>query len=464
MSRTLPTRDGSESGSDMDESSDTEVETYGRHSADSSPQDEISGQRFPGGAFPAAGIANRYAGLGSVQHYYSSDGYSDISSSVDTIRKQAPQMRKPVHSNGYMKEGDEEDGLSDSGGSSDFSSQVERHNDSVTASLRGESSSRNVPSRGVASDNAETIGVPSKVGYSAHNYTHEASSREGVNAVPKKFDVASRGVYHAKSYSSHAPFGDDMTDAGGLSDIPSAPPIHCYDQETAAAPDQMAAARPCAAPHPSAGNGSTNVVSNLSHFYCAVGFLSVLNVLILQIPSFSISLCSLRQILLQSEEELLSKRSPELVSEGAGPKPKKIIGKMKVQGLCIVRYLSYVMDVATPTADCLTLVHDLLLPVILKSRSKNSLSHQENRILGETQEQVEQVLAMVFENYKSLDESLPSGMSEVFRPATGSPAPALIPAMKLFTLLHDILSPEAQLKLCSYFQVWKHSSKWFFLH
>lgn len=52
-----------------------------------------------------------------------------------------------------------------------------------------------------------------------------------------------------------------------------------------------------------------------------------------QIHSFFISLCSLRQILLQSEEELLAKRSPELVSEGAGPKPKKIIGKMKVQGV-----------------------------------------------------------------------------------------------------------------------------------
>ncbi|CAL9748396.1 unnamed protein product [Musa acuminata subsp. burmannicoides] len=765
MSRTLPTRDGSESGSDMDESSDTEVETYGRHSADSSPQDEISGQRFPGGAFPAAGIGNRYAGLGSVQHYYSSDGYSDISSSVDTIRKQAPQMRKPVHSNGYMKEEDEEDGLSDSGGSSDFSNQIERQNDSVTASLRGESSSRNVPLRGAANDNAETIGVPSKVGYSAHSYTHEASSREGLNVVPNKFDVASRGVYHAKSYSSHAPFGDDTTDAGGLSDVPSAPPIHCYDQDTADAPDQMAAARPCAAPHPSAGNGSTvmkdstrsgNARFNMPEQNTSLPQRSTSNpeaaksssLLPARIPTFHASvqgpwysviaydacvrLClhswargcieapifldnectllrdafSLRQILLQSEEELLAKRSPELVSEGAGPKPKKIIGKMKVQvrkvrmaldmpsgcsfsplrlpmvkleslqyrmsnlqstlssgweslrkvrvmprlpanssfsrhslaymhasaqyikqvsgllktgvtslrsssssyevmqetyscqlklksspeGECIrmqpgsgethvffpdsigddlivdvydskgkscgrvlvqvaciaddpsdklrwwslyrepehelvgriqlhinymtspdensalkcgsvaetvaydivlevamkaqqfqqrnlmlhgpwkwlltefasyygvsdaytkLRYLSYVMDVATPTADCLTLVHDLLLPVILRSRSKNSLSHQENRILGETQEQVEQVLAMVFENYKSLDESLPSGMSEVFRPATGSPAPALIPAMKLFTLLHDILSPEAQLKLCSYFQ------------
>ncbi|XP_010266256.1 PREDICTED: uncharacterized protein LOC104603800 [Nelumbo nucifera] len=117
-----------------------------------------------------------------------------------------------------------------------------------------------------------------------------------------------------------------------------------------------------------------------------------------------------------------------------------------------LRYLSYVMDVATPTADCLCLVHDLLLPVIMKGHSKGTLSHQENRILGEVEEQLEQILALVFENYKSLDESSPSGMMDVFRPATGSASPALAPAVKLYTLLHDVLSPEAQLKLCSYFQ------------
>lgn len=38
------------------------------------------------------------------------------------------------------------------------------------------------------------------------------------------------------------------------------------------------------------------------------------------------------------------------------------------------------MDVATPTADCLSLVYDLLLPVV--SKPKNSLSHQEVRGFG----------------------------------------------------------------------------------
>jgi hypothetical protein len=118
-----------------------------------------------------------------------------------------------------------------------------------------------------------------------------------------------------------------------------------------------------------------------------------------------------------------------------------------------LRYLSYVMDVATPTADCLNLVHDLLMPVVMKGHGKNTLSHQENRILGETKDQIEQILALVFENYKSLDESLPSGIMEVFKPATGVAAPALEPAVKLYTLLHDILSPEAQTALCHYFQV-----------
>lgn len=117
-----------------------------------------------------------------------------------------------------------------------------------------------------------------------------------------------------------------------------------------------------------------------------------------------------------------------------------------------LRYLSYIMDVATPTADCLKLVYDLLIPVLMKGQSRGTLSHQENRILGEAKEQIEQILALVFENYKSLDESTLSGIMDVFRPATGVAAPALEPAIKLYTLLHDILSPEAQTSLCQYFQ------------
>lgn len=117
-----------------------------------------------------------------------------------------------------------------------------------------------------------------------------------------------------------------------------------------------------------------------------------------------------------------------------------------------LRYLSYVMDVATPTHDCLALVYDLLLPVFMKGDCKKVLSHQENRILGEIEDQVQQILALLFENYKSLDELSPSGLIDVFGPPTGLSAPSLASAVKLYSLLHDILASESQLKLTRYFQ------------
>ncbi|XP_010519228.1 PREDICTED: uncharacterized protein LOC104798734 [Tarenaya hassleriana] len=117
-----------------------------------------------------------------------------------------------------------------------------------------------------------------------------------------------------------------------------------------------------------------------------------------------------------------------------------------------LRYLSYVMDVATPTKDCLDLIHDFLLPVLMKDNYKSLLSHQENRMMGEIDEQIQQILALAFENYKSLDESSLSGIKDVFEPAMGRPAPALRPAVKLYGLLNDVLIPEAQLRLCKYFQ------------
>lgn len=69
-------------------------------------------------------------------------------------------------------------------------------------------------------------------------------------------------------------------------------------------------------------------------------------------------------------------------------------------------------------------------------------------------DEVDEILTLVFENYKSLDESSPSGIADAFGPVTGVAAPALAPALKLYKLLHDILSPDAQLKLCRYFQVY----------
>ena len=53
------------------------------------------------------------------------------------------------------------------------------------------------------------------------------------------------------------------------------------------------------------------------------------------------------------------------------------ITRFSLSCFVVLRYLTYVMDVATPTSDCLHLVHDLLAPVITKGNGKATLSHQE---------------------------------------------------------------------------------------
>ncbi|KAG2654195.1 uncharacterized protein LOC120653825 [Panicum virgatum] len=730
----LRSDDGSAaSGSDMDESSDNdEIEVCsGRDSVDSSPRRDDVTRRT---AVPLY----RYATMPGQQHYYSTDdGYSDLSSSRDTAlpRAKAQPLRRPQASVvGYVNEE-----YSDSAGSSEFSSQVE----------------------------GQSNGVTSKGGY-ASEYSHTGPARREVKNVVQKTRAAaaenySRNkplnskAYQPDSYSSHVPAREDVKPThklDGLSDVPSAPPIHDYEQDHR--PVTRNDTRSCANANSTDDlsakieehqevNGGANLADKNDRGTLNGGHTSKPSSSIpLRVPTFHASLqgpwysvlaydacvrlclhawargcmeapvfleneCtllrntfSLQNVLLQSEEELMSKRASELVSEGAASKPKKTIGKMKVQvrkvrmsvdmpsgcnfsslpmlkldsvryrlsnvqstlssgwesvrrvrvlpqlpanssfskhslaymqasaqyikqvsGLLKVgvttlrssssyevpqetyscqlrlksspeddvvpmqpgsgethvffpdslgddliidvsdskgkpcgrvvaqvatmaedpadklrwwpiyrepehelvgriqlyihyttaadennmkygsvaetvaydivlevamkaqhiqqrnlvvhgswkwlltefalyygvsdaytklRYLSYIMDVATPTADWLNLVHELLLPILMKNHTTATLSHQENRILGEVEEQIEQTLAMVFENYKSLDESIPSGLVEDFRPPTGLAAAALEPAIKLYSLLHDVLSPEAQLRLCGYFQ------------
>ncbi|XP_048591236.1 uncharacterized protein LOC111198718 [Brassica napus] len=114
-----------------------------------------------------------------------------------------------------------------------------------------------------------------------------------------------------------------------------------------------------------------------------------------------------------------------------------------------LRYLSHVMNVATPTKTCLQLVHELLVP-ILSARSDKSLTRQEKSILMDCEIEIEKLLANVFENYKSLDESCPSGLAHISGPVQESASTALAPAVQIFCLLHDILSPEGQEILKNY--------------
>lgn len=66
--------------------------------------------------------------------------------------------------------------------------------------------------------------------------------------------------------------------------------------------------------------------------------------------------------------------------------------------------------------------------------------------------EIEKLMANVFENYKSLDENCPSGFADISCPVQESVSTALSPAVQVFSLLHDILSPEAQEILTNYLQ------------
>ncbi|KAB2610758.1 hypothetical protein D8674_018790 [Pyrus ussuriensis x Pyrus communis] len=116
-----------------------------------------------------------------------------------------------------------------------------------------------------------------------------------------------------------------------------------------------------------------------------------------------------------------------------------------------LRYLSHVMNVGTPTTGCLELVNELLVPII-KARSQKCLTRQEKSILLDCENQIESLLANVFENYKSLDEGSPTGFRSSFGPTPESAAPALAPAVQVYMILHDILTLDAQTMLRNYLQ------------
>jgi hypothetical protein len=154
----VPLRTSASSASDMDESSDAdeaeEVCSGGRYSVDSSParRNDLLPRRAA--AAPLYRYANAHAH--QQQHhssYYSSDAYSDLSSSRDTA---LPRPAKPRPQARTAAAYAEEEEYSDSAGSSEFSTQP-------TGARR---------SNGVA-------------GY-ASEYSHTGPARrEASNAVPK---------------------------------------------------------------------------------------------------------------------------------------------------------------------------------------------------------------------------------------------------------------------------------------
>lgn len=175
ISRTIPTEDYSESGSDMDVSSDTEVEEIrgGKYFVGSSPSNDVSGSRVSDGAF----IGNRYAG----RNYYSSNRNSAFSS----LRQET------VRDNGYMEE-EEEIELSDSGGSLEFASQAGKDNGGGSYfRFREEVSSQ-----------AEEVGAGKRGSYPAENYTF---SDPFIEETADKCGGASLGK-RSRSNSRHVSF------------------------------------------------------------------------------------------------------------------------------------------------------------------------------------------------------------------------------------------------------------------
>lgn len=53
-------------------------------------------------------------------------------------------------------------------------------------------------------------------------------------------------------------------------------------------------------------------------------------------------------------------------------------------------------------------------------------------------------------NYKSLDEKSPTGLTDLLGPLPEAAAPALAPAVQVYTILHDILAQDAQIALRNY--------------
>ena len=118
-----------------------------------------------------------------------------------------------------------------------------------------------------------------------------------------------------------------------------------------------------------------------------------------------------------------------------------------------LRYLLHVLGAATPTADCLELVLTLFAPAFGRGE-EGALGPAEARMLAAAREGVDRLVASTFEQYKLLCEALPAGVVADGPLPLGAPvpAPALPLAVRLFSLLHDPLAPEAQRLLGQHFR------------
>ncbi|KAJ0695329.1 hypothetical protein HanOQP8_Chr10g0348411 [Helianthus annuus] len=269
-------------------STDSEEEVYGgRYSLDSSPQNDIV---FPSNrSYDPTHVRPRY-------HVYS----SDVSSSVETMGARRNGTNRVRNSCMYV-----EDESDDSNGSSEFST-------------------TQVPSRAFS-----TTQVPSRVNGDASRKDHKASFDEDIPSAPPFLgsDVEIKQQEHPQpSKSNHTP-----------------PRANSRDFEVKPSIERKTPSVDLKDGHKNETSKSSN--SSLGPWHSVIAYDACVRLCLhawakgcMEAPMFLENECALlrstfdlQQVLLQSEGELLAKRSSEVGNKGGAAKPKKMVGKMKVQ-------------------------------------------------------------------------------------------------------------------------------------
>ena len=109
-----------------------------------------------------------------------------------------------------------------------------------------------------------------------------------------------------------------------------------------------------------------------------------------------------------------------------------------------LRYIQHMLAVATPTADCLSMIRDHLREA-LRRQVDGSLGSVESQMLNSIRVAVMTLVCVCFQHYKSLDESEFRGITESMPPIV--PAPALSVSLELFKALQRDPSSSASLEI-----------------
>ncbi|KVI06799.1 hypothetical protein Ccrd_014846 [Cynara cardunculus var. scolymus] len=323
ISQVLPRDDINSTSEDM--STDSDGEVYGgRYSLDSSPQDDrvpsVSNKRYHDP------VQRR-----PQYHVYS----SDVSSSIEKPQGRGKgnvadrlmmrgAHRYPVRSSVYT-----EDESDDSAASSEFSSTQ------VGASIENLARKDAYTSDGYSSHVSSQV---NRTELHGRNIQKRRSSKEDFpSAPPFSGEIKQEMEHSSHSKAKYTSSRVDSHDSAAKSPIEKKTPAvdlkENHKQETS---------------NPSSSLGPWHAV--IAYDACVRLCLHAWAKGCMEAPIFLENECDLlrrtfglQQVLLQSEEELLVKRSSEVRSEGAAQKTKKMVGKMKVQ----VRKVKMALDPPT---------------------------------------------------------------------------------------------------------------------